>query len=203
MTRPHRTGIDRRTFLTGTEASGAALMLHPFSARAAAGQAHLRLIETTDIHVNLLPYDYYADKPNDTMGLSRTATLIAAARAEASNSILLDNGDLLQGSPMGDYIAYDRGMKEGDVHPIMKGMNVLDYQCATLGNHEFNYGLDFLAKALAGAKFPFVCANLVNGTTMAASPLHEGACLTCMSRLRSCHRTNSAKMGTKMPCEKS
>jgi 2',3'-cyclic-nucleotide 2'-phosphodiesterase/3'-nucleotidase len=164
------TQLDRRSFLTGTAASGAALMLHPFSARAAAGQAHLRLIETTDIHVNLLPYDYYADKPNDTMGLSRAATLIAAARAEATNAILLDNGDLLQGSPMGDYIAYDRGMKEGDVHPIIKGMSVLDYQCSTLGNHEFNYGLDFLSKVIAGAKFPFVCANLINGTTLAASP---------------------------------
>ena len=51
-------------------------MLHPFSARAAANQAHLRIMETTDIHVNVLPYDYYADKPNDTMGLSRTASLI-------------------------------------------------------------------------------------------------------------------------------
>ena len=42
----------------------------------AANQAHLRIMETTDIHVNVLPYDYYADKPNDTMGLSRTASLI-------------------------------------------------------------------------------------------------------------------------------
>ena len=58
-------------------------MLHPFSARAAGNQAHLRIMETTDIHVNVLPYDYYADKPNDTMGLSRTASLIDAIRAEA------------------------------------------------------------------------------------------------------------------------
>ena len=135
--------------------------MHPYSVFAAAGQAHLRIMETTDIHVNLLPYDYYADKPNDTMGLSRTASIIKSIRAEATNSMLIDNGDLLQGSPMGDYIAYEKGMKDGDVHPIMKGMNVLGYECSTLGNHEFNYGLDFMDKVLAGANFPFVCANLV------------------------------------------
>jgi 2',3'-cyclic-nucleotide 2'-phosphodiesterase/3'-nucleotidase len=127
-------------------------------------------METTDIHVNVLPYDYYGDKPNDTMGLSRTATLIDAVRKEATNSMLVDNGDFLQGNPMGDYIAYERGMKDGDLHPIMKGMNVLDYSVSTLGNHEFNYGLSFMDKVLAGANFPFVCANLVRGTELAANP---------------------------------
>ena len=161
--------LSRRGFLSGA-AAGAFIMLHPFSARAAANQAHLRIMETTDIHVNLLPYDYYADKPNDTMGLARTASLIDAIRKEASNSMLVDNGDLIQGSPMGDYFAYEHGMKEGDVHPVIKGLNILGYDCSTLGNHEFNYGLSFLEKALAGANLPFVCANLVNGTTLSANP---------------------------------
>jgi len=162
--------ISRRSFLAGSAAVGALVMLHPFSARAQANQAHLRIMETTDIHVNVLPYDYYADKPNDTMGLSRTASLIDAVRKEATNAMLIDNGDLLQGSPMGDYIAYEKGMKEGDLHPIMKGMNLLGYECSTLGNHEFNYGLSFLDKVLAGANFPFVCANLIRGTQLAANP---------------------------------
>jgi 2',3'-cyclic-nucleotide 2'-phosphodiesterase/3'-nucleotidase len=155
--------ISRRGLLAGAGALGAFTLLHPFSARAAAGQAHLRLMETTDIHVAVLPYDYYADKPNDTMGLARTASLIDGIRAVAVNSMLIDNGDFLQGNPMGDYIAYERGMKEGDVHPVIKGMNVLDYACSTLGNHEFNYGLDFMFKVLNGANFPFVCANLTKG----------------------------------------
>lgn len=162
--------LSRRSFLAGAAASGAIVVLHPFSARAQANQAHLRIMETTDIHVNLLPYDYYADKPNNTMGLSRTASLIDAVRKEATNSMLIDNGDLLQGNPMGDYIAYEKGMKEGDVHPIMKGMNLLGYDCSTLGNHEFNYGLSFLDKVVGGANFPFVCANLVRGTELAANP---------------------------------
>src|SRR5437762_8281192 len=103
--------LTRRDFLASTATAGAFVAVHPFSALAAAGQAHLRLMETTDIHVNVLPYDYYADAPNDTLGLSRTAAIIAGIRAEATNSLLLDNGDYLQGSPMGDYIAYEKGMK--------------------------------------------------------------------------------------------
>ncbi|MCO5084028.1 MAG: bifunctional 2',3'-cyclic-nucleotide 2'-phosphodiesterase/3'-nucleotidase [Rhizobiaceae bacterium] len=162
--------INRRNFLSGAGAAGALIALHPFSARAQANQAHLRIMETTDIHVNVLPYDYYADKPNDTMGLSRTASLIDAIRKEATNAMLVDNGDFLQGNPMGDYIAYEKGMKDGDVHPVIKGMNELAYSCSTLGNHEFNYGLSFMDKVLAGANFPFVCANLVRGTELAASP---------------------------------
>jgi 2',3'-cyclic-nucleotide 2'-phosphodiesterase/3'-nucleotidase len=162
--------LSRRALLQGVAATGALIALHPFSARAQANQAHLRIMETTDIHVNLLPYDYYADKPNDTMGLSRTASLIDGIRKEATNAMLIDNGDLLQGSPMGDYIAYEKGMKDGDLHPIMKGMNLLGYECSTFGNHEFNYGLSFLDKVVAGANFPFVCANLIRGTEMASNP---------------------------------
>ena len=125
--------ISRRSFIGGGVAAGTLIMLHPFSARAQAKQAHLRIMETTDLHVNVLPYDYYADKPNDTMGLARTAMLIEGVRKEATNSMLVDNGDLLQGSPMGDYIAYERGMKDGDLHPVMKGMNLLGYECSTSG----------------------------------------------------------------------
>jgi 2',3'-cyclic-nucleotide 2'-phosphodiesterase/3'-nucleotidase len=65
----------------------------------------LRILETTDLHMNLLGYDYYQDKPTDEYGLERTATLIKAARAEAKNSLLFDNGDLMQGSPLGDQVA--------------------------------------------------------------------------------------------------
>ncbi|WP_299741590.1 bifunctional 2',3'-cyclic-nucleotide 2'-phosphodiesterase/3'-nucleotidase [uncultured Tateyamaria sp.] len=149
--------ISRRTFLATTAIFAA---MHPFSLRASTNQAHLRIMETTDLHVHVFPYDYYADKPRDTVGLSRTASIIESIRAEATNSMLIDNGDFLQGNPMGDYIAYERGMKEGDSHPIITAMNTVGFDAATLGNHEFNYGLDFLMKSLAGADFPVVCANV-------------------------------------------
>ena len=155
--------MTRRSLLGGIAASSALVMLHPFAARAAANRAHLRIMETTDIHVNVFPYDYYADKPNDTMGLARTASIIDSIRAEAGNSMLIDNGDVLQGNPMGDYIAYERGMKDGDKHPVINAMNTLGYDVGTLGNHEFNYGLDFMFKTLNGANYPIVCANLTKG----------------------------------------
>ena len=157
--------LSRRSFLAGT---AGLLAVHPFSVHAAANQAHLRLMETTDLHVHVFPYDYYADKPIDTVGLSRTASIIREIRAEATNSLMLDNGDFLQGNPMGDYIAYERGMKEGDRHPVITAMNTVGFDASTLGNHEFNYGLDFLMKSLAGADFPVVCANVV--TEMGADP---------------------------------
>jgi 2',3'-cyclic-nucleotide 2'-phosphodiesterase/3'-nucleotidase len=156
--------LNRRSFLAATAGFVA---LHPFSARAQAGQAHLRIMETTDIHVHVYPYDYYGDRPVDTVGLARTASLINGVRAESTNSILLDNGDFLQGNPMGDYMAYERGMSEGDQHPMIAAMNTLGFDASTLGNHEFNYGLPFLMNSVAAATFPVVCANVA--TEMAGS----------------------------------
>ena len=160
MSLSNSTAMSRRNFLAATTAGAALATLHPFSVSAATNQAHLRIMETTDIHVHVFPYDYYADRPRDTVGLSRTASIINEIRAEATNSMLVDNGDFLQGNPMGDYIAYERGMKAGDSHPIITAFNTIGYDAATLGNHEFNYGLDFLEKALATADFPVVLANV-------------------------------------------
>jgi 2',3'-cyclic-nucleotide 2'-phosphodiesterase/3'-nucleotidase len=124
-----------------------------------AAKVQLRVLETTDIHVHLVDYDYYSDKSSNTLGLAKTASLIKAARAEVKNSLLFDNGDLLQGNPLGDYIAKEQGLDDGQIHPVYKAMNLLNYDAANLGNHEFNYGLDFLKKALSGANFPYVSAN--------------------------------------------
>jgi 2',3'-cyclic-nucleotide 2'-phosphodiesterase/3'-nucleotidase len=153
--------LSRREFFVKAALGTTLIAMHPFSARAAANQAHLRIMETTDLHVHVFPYDYYSDRPIDTVGLARTASHIGDVRQEATNSILLDNGDFLQGNPMGDYIAYERGMKEGDMHPVIAAMNTLGFDASTLGNHEFNYGLHFLMKSLAGANFPVVSANVV------------------------------------------
>lgn len=171
MARHDNNPLNRRGFLAGGLAGASLIALHPYSARAQAGQAHLRIMETTDLHVHVFPYDYYADKPVDTVGLARTASHIKAIRAEATNSLLLDNGDFLQGNPMGDYIAYERGMKEGDLHPVIKALNAVGIEASTLGNHEFNYGLDFLMKSLAGADYPVISANVVK--TMGADPTKD------------------------------
>jgi 2',3'-cyclic-nucleotide 2'-phosphodiesterase/3'-nucleotidase len=120
----------------------------------------LRVLETTDIHVHIVDYDYFQDQQSVTMGLARTAALIEVARAEVKNSILVDNGDLLQGNPLGDFIARQRGLSEGDVHPVYKAMNLLDYTVGNIGNHEFNYGLEFLGQSTAGANFNYINANV-------------------------------------------
>ena len=127
-----------------------------------AKQVTLRLMATTDLHVHVLAYDYYADKPSEHVGLERTAELIAQARHEVPDALLFDNGDFLQGNPMGDFIARNPDFATHPVHPVFAAMNQLGYQAATLGNHEFNSGLDFLAEALKGANFPIVSANIVS-----------------------------------------
>jgi len=134
-------------------------LLSPLLA-ANAADIELRLMETTDLHMHALPFDYYQDREADDVGLARTATLIDEARAEVENSLLFDNGDLIQGNPMGDYMARARGLRQGEIHPMYKAMNLLDYDAANIGNHEFNYGLEFLLKSLGGANFPYVLANV-------------------------------------------
>lgn len=124
--------------------------------------AELNILETTDIHTHIVDYDYYGDKPSAKVGLARTATLIRQMRDSLPNTILVDNGDLIQGNPLGDYMAREKGLDEGNIHPVYKAMNILQYDVGNLGNHEFNYGLDFLSKALKGADFPYVSTNTVN-----------------------------------------
>lgn len=123
-------------------------------------QVVLRVMETTDLHANIMNYNYYRGAPDDSVGLVKTASLIMAARAEVKNSVLVDNGDLLQGSPLGDYVAKVKGLEENDVHPIYKAMNLLDYDAANIGNHEFNFGLPFLKQAIDDANFPYTSANV-------------------------------------------
>ncbi len=116
--------------------------------------------------MHLLPYDYFIDAPSDTRGLARTASLIAAARAEVDNCLLLDNGDLLTGTPMADEIARHTdtpntsGAGSAEPHPMIAVMNRLGYDAATPGNHDFDHGIAFLQQTVAGARFPFVLANV-------------------------------------------
>ncbi|WP_255286715.1 MULTISPECIES: bifunctional 2',3'-cyclic-nucleotide 2'-phosphodiesterase/3'-nucleotidase [unclassified Bacillus (in: firmicutes)] len=124
----------------------------------------LRLLETTDVHIFLANYDYYQTKQDNKVGLVKTATLIKQARDEVKNSMLFDNGDEIQGNPLGDYMA-KKGLKPGEVHPVYRSFNLLGYDAATVGNHEFNYGLDFLNETLNDARMPVVNANVFKAGT--------------------------------------
>ncbi len=122
-------------------------------------ETQLRLLQTTDVHMHLLAYDYFTQSPNPQTGLSRTATLIKTARSETANALLFDTGDFLQGNLLGDQIAYrDDGATR--LHPAIAAMNTLHYDGATLGNHEFSYGLEFLLDTIISARFPLVLANV-------------------------------------------
>lgn len=128
-----------------------------------ATRVHLRLIATTDVHLHLLPYDYVADKPTGPGGLVAAEPRLSELRRGAANALLFDNGDLLQGGPMGDRLARQTNPDTTgqQIHPAIRTLNRLGYDAATLGNHEFDFGLDFLRQTLDDAKFPVVCANLV------------------------------------------
>ncbi len=127
--------------------------------------AHLRLIATTDLHVHLLPYDYYADRPRPATGLAQAAHLIRALRDEASGAcLLLDNGDFLEGSLLSELIAAERrAVSGGASHPMIAAMNALGFDAGTLGNHEFDRGFPYLRAVMAEAAFPLVSANLRAG----------------------------------------
>jgi 2',3'-cyclic-nucleotide 2'-phosphodiesterase / 3'-nucleotidase len=112
------------------------------------------------LHANLYPYDYYRDCPDNSVGLARAASLVRQARKEAPNCLLFDNGDILQGTPLGDFAAQAVLSAPDATHPVITAMNTLDYDVATLGNHDFNYGLEVLERAYAQARFPVVCCNV-------------------------------------------
>lgn len=115
------------------------------------------------MHAHILPYDYDRDTEVAGFGLARTASLITAARAEASNTLLFDAGDFLQGTPLSDAVALE-ACDPDETHPVIDAMNALEYDAVCLGNHEFNFGLDWLRSTLGRARFPIVCANVATET---------------------------------------
>lgn len=143
----------------------ATLPLHAPNVLASEDVVKLRFLETTDLHTNITNYDYFQDKVDNTIGLTKVATLIKQHRAEAGadNTFLFDNGDTIQGTPFGDYVREVHQNNPGTFeHPMYKAMAALDYDAVTLGNHEFNFGLEFLYDVMEGSKgkLRFVTSNV-------------------------------------------
>ena len=128
-------------------------------------EVDVRILATTDLHTNLVNYDYYQDKPSENVGLAKTAVLIEEAKKENSNTLLVDNGDTIQGTPLGTYKAIVNPVKEGEQHPMYAALQKLGFEAGTLGNHEFNYGLDYLKRVIDTAGMPIVNANVVDPKT--------------------------------------
>jgi 2',3'-cyclic-nucleotide 2'-phosphodiesterase/3'-nucleotidase len=130
------------------------IALWAISAALLAGEPiHIRVLATTDLHGNIFPYDYYAQKPAPR-GLAKIATLIA--RERNANTLLIDCGDTIQGSPL--ETVHQTDLTKPD--PMMLVMNSLHYDAMVVGNHEFNYGLANLNAAHRIAKFPWLAANV-------------------------------------------
>ena len=127
----------------------------------------LALLETTDLHTNVMSYDYFKLAEDKSQGFERVATLINAARAEFPNNLLLDNGDTIQGTALSDYQASVSPVPCTQTLAMYKVMNLMKFDGGGIGNHEFNYGLPFLNQ-VTGSKFDV--DGVTNGATPCAGP---------------------------------
>nr|MBA2708598.1 metallophosphoesterase [Gemmatimonadaceae bacterium] len=116
----------------------------------------LLVLSTTDLHGRIRAWDYYADSAETGRGLSRVATIVDSVRAaNPGRVVLVDAGDLLQGNPF----AYVAMKQPPAINPVVAAMNLLRYDALAIGNHEYNYGVPYLERAAAQARFPFLSAN--------------------------------------------
>ncbi len=149
-------------FLGACSSAPAAPGRGPAPAEAATDTVTLTLLGTTDVHGRVYAYDYYQDAPTDR-GLAILAPLIDSIRAAHPGRVyLFDSGDWLQGNPLA-YV-YSR-LRTHEPNAIIEAMNRLDYDAVELGNHEFNYGLENLARAIGQARFPVLSANVFRAGT--------------------------------------
>ncbi|HEX2143709.1 MAG TPA: 5'-nucleotidase C-terminal domain-containing protein [Glycomyces sp.] len=177
--------VNRRTLLGASAAAGAAATLaaaSPAEAKPTKRYA-FTVMGTTDLHGNVFNWDYFADKEfsdaaGNTRGIARIATLVKRVREAkgAANTLLIDSGDTIQGTPLAYYYARvdPIAAEAGPVHPMAQSMNEIGYDAAALGNHEFNYGLDTLRKFESQLEFPLLGANVVDTATQkpAFPPYH-------------------------------
>jgi 2',3'-cyclic-nucleotide 2'-phosphodiesterase / 3'-nucleotidase len=121
----------------------------------APARAHVVILSTTDMHGRVFPIDYYTNK-YDNVGIAKVATLVKEARKDDPDLLLVDSGDTIQGTPL-EYFHNKRNNTPPD--PMMLAMNALHYDSMTVGNHEYNFGLNVLNKARSEAQFPWLSAN--------------------------------------------
>ncbi|MGG5173403.1 bifunctional metallophosphatase/5'-nucleotidase [Pseudarthrobacter sp. J1763] len=176
------TKISRRAMITAAAVGGttaaAILGAAPAQAEANGGPAghnknfRLTILGTTDLHNNVLNWDYfkdapYSDKAGNQIGVAQAASLIRAVRAERghANTLTLDAGDIIQGTPLAYYFAKITPASSSVKHPMALAMNAVGYDAVALGNHEFNYGIDHLRTWESQLTFPVLSANVHSATT--------------------------------------
>ncbi|MEU9352970.1 5'-nucleotidase C-terminal domain-containing protein [Streptomyces griseoloalbus] len=179
--------LNRRKFLKRSAVTGAGVALAgtaaaPAAEAAGAGRGGkpvkryaLTVMGTTDLHGHVFNWDYfkdaeYSDAAGNAQGLARVSTLVNEVREEKGrhNTLLLDAGDTIQGTPLTYYYAkVDPITAEGGpVHPMAQAMNAIGYDAVALGNHEFNYGIETLRKFEEQCDFPLLGANALDAKTL-------------------------------------
>ena len=117
----------------------------------------ITILATTDVHGNILGYNYDNDEIFNDGGMERIYSYISKVRKENPNTLLVDNGDIIQGNTLTDEIYSNRKDEE---HPIISAMNYMRYDAMTLGNHEFNFGIDLIKSIEKQSDFPLLSANV-------------------------------------------
>lgn len=169
-------GFSRRNVLVGASAATALAAVGwsgPAVAAPNARSAKITIMGTSDLHTNVVNWDYYkdatySDSAGNAVGLARVASAVKQIRADRGRerTLLFDAGDTIQGTPLGFYYATVEPVTEsGALHPMAAQMNALEYDAVALGNHEFNYGLDFLDNWISQMDAPVLAANAVYAGT--------------------------------------
>ena len=140
--------MKRRTFIKNTAASTALLSVGGIALSCTEQKVkQITILHTNDVHSHIDPFGPNDGRNANKGGIARRATLIQRLRQENPNTLLLDAGDIFQGTP---YFNYYGGELE------FKLMSMLDYDAATIGNHDFDNGIDGLYAQLPHAQFDFV-----------------------------------------------
>jgi len=156
--------MDRRIFIKQTVATSTLIGLSGISLSSCNQNTskHITILHTNDVHSHIEPFAINHPKYPNLGGVAKRATLIERVRLENSNTLLLDAGDIFQGTPYFNFFG-------GEVE--FKLMSKLKYDAATIGNHDFDNGMDGLHKQLPHASFDFLIANynfqntILNGKT--------------------------------------
>jgi 5'-nucleotidase len=145
----------------------------PFALQAGRNQENtLTILHTNDVHSHLDPFDASHPEFPNMGGFARRSTLIQQLREENPNVLLVDAGDIFQGTPYFNFFGGE---------PEFKLMSRMKYDAATIGNHEFDNGMQHLAEQLEHARFPFICSNyqfkdtLMEGKTLPWKIVNKGA----------------------------
>ncbi len=143
-------------------AIAACLACAPARAATPAERVHVQILGTTDVHGHIYPTNYFGDAGDEAVGVARVQTLINQIRAKNPNTLLVDSGDCLQGTPL---TYHNARIDPKAPNPMVQAYNFMKFDAFAVGNHEYNYDIPYLLKARGEAKYPFLSGNIYHHGT--------------------------------------